>query len=200
MFEGPDQLIFHFITAPPNLAGGALFVPLILAEWAIYIGPALLALLWVLGDEGDKRAAVGACLSAFLALAAAAAISRLFFHPRPFMDGLARNYLHQAPDSSFPSDHAALLFAVGISLLISPPESRPFLWILPMALACAVGWARVYLGAHYPLDIVGAALLGLVSAGLLATPPCSRARDALTSLGVCLYGFPVEFRRFKPPR
>jgi hypothetical protein len=33
-----------------------------------------------------------------------------------------------------------------------------------------------------------------------ATPPCSRARDALTSLGVCLYGFPVEFRRFGPPR
>lgn len=195
MFDGPDQPIFHFFMAPPNLSGGALSVPLILADWAIYIGPALLVWLWVLGDDDDKRAAVGACLSAFLALAAAAATSSLYFHPRPFMDGLARNYLHHAPDSSFPSDHATLLFALAFSLLAVRPAIWRSSWVLPFALACAVGWARVYLGAHYPIDIAGAALLGLASAAVLATPPGRRARDAVTSLGVWLYTFPVGLHR-----
>jgi len=200
MFEGADQRIFHFMTAPPNLSGGALSIPLMLAEWAIYIGPALLILLWVLGDDQDRRAAVGASLSAFLALAVAAGISSPCFHSRPFMDGLARNYLRHAPDSSFPSDHATLLFALGFSFLAARPAIWRSLWLFPMALACAVGWARVYLGAHYPLDIAGAALLGLASAAVLTTLPGRRTRDAVTSLGVWLYGFPVAFGRLKPPQ
>jgi len=200
MFDGADQYLFHLMTAPPNLSGGALAAPLAMAEWAIFIGPAMLVLLWVLGDDDDKRAAVGACLSAFLALALAAAMSSLHFHPRPFMDGLARNYLHHAPDSSFPSDHATLLFALGFSFWALRPTIWPSLWILPLALACAVGWVRVYLGAHYPLDIVGAALLGLTGAFLLTTPPGRRTRDAVTSLGVWLYGFPAGFRRLNPPQ
>jgi undecaprenyl-diphosphatase len=199
MFEGADQRIFHLMTAPPNLSGGALSVPLVFAEWAIYIGPALLVLLWVLGDDEDKRATVGACLSALLALAVAAAISSLYFHPRPFTGGLARNYLHHAADNSFPSDHATLLFALGFSFLAVRPAIWRSLWLLPMMLACAVGWARVYLGAHYPLDIAGAALLGLVSAIILITSLGRRTRDAVMSLGVWLYTIPVGFSRLKPP-
>jgi undecaprenyl-diphosphatase len=200
MFEGADQRILQFMAAPPNLSGGALAVPLVLAEWAVYVGPAMLVLLWVLGGDDDKRAACGACLSAFLALALASAISSLYFHPRPFMNGLARNYLHHAPDSSFPSDHATLLFALGFSFLSMRPAMWRSFWILPAALACAVGWARIYLGAHYPLDIVGAALLGLASALLLTTPPGRRARDAVTAFGVWIYSFPVGSRRLKPPQ
>ena len=51
MFEGPDHRVLHSIMAPPSLSGGALSFPLILAEWAIYIGPAQLVLLWVLGSQ-----------------------------------------------------------------------------------------------------------------------------------------------------
>ena len=51
MFEGPDQRVLHSIMAPPNLSGGALSFPLILAEWAIYIRSAQLVLLWVLGSH-----------------------------------------------------------------------------------------------------------------------------------------------------
>jgi len=200
MFDGADHYLYNLMSAPPNLSGGALAAALGIAEWAIFIGPAMLVLLWVLGDDDDKRAAVGACLSAVLALTLAGLISSLYLHPRPFMDGLARNYLHHAPDSSFPSDHATLLFALGFSFLATPPALWRSMWILPVSLACAVGWARVYLGAHYPLDIVGAAFLALASAFLLTTPLGRQTRDAVTSLGVWLYDFPAGFRRLNPPQ
>jgi len=196
MLEGLNHRLAQFLSAPPDLSGGAVFFPLALAEWAIFLGPALLVLLWVIGEQEDRRAAVGAGLSAVLALAIARALSSLFFHPRPFMDGLVRNYLHHTPDSSFPSDHATLLFALGFSILVAPPALIRRLWLVPMGLACAVGWARVYLGAHYPLDIAGSALAGAVAAGLMASTPGRRARDAVTGLGERVYALPLDFMHF----
>lgn len=121
MLDTLNRSLLEWMVASPDTSGGALLLSLVLAEWAIFIGPAALILLWVLGDTQDRRAAVGACLSALLALALAAVISSVYLHPRPFMDGLARNYLHHAADSSFPSDHATVLFALAWSLFLTPP-------------------------------------------------------------------------------
>lgn len=185
--------------APPDASGGIVLVALVLAEWAIFIGPAALVLLWVLGDTGDRHAAVGACLSALLGLAFASALSALYFHPRPFMDGLARNYLRHVPDGSFPSDHATVLFALAWSFLLVRPAwlRAPHLGFALLALACTVGWSRMYLGAHYPLDVVGGAFVGLLSALLVASRVGLALRDFLTDLGEKLYALPFDIFGFR---
>jgi len=86
------------------------------------------------------------------------------------MDGPARNYLDHVRDSGFPSDHATLLFALAFSLRLRPPRGLPRIWIAVLVLAAAVGWARVFLGTHYPVDIAGAALVALVAALMVANP------------------------------
>lgn len=177
----------------PGLAGPPLSVAVALARWAIWAGPALLVALWVLGGVADKRAAVGACLAAFLALAIAAAISAAYFHPRPFTAGLAPNVLAHAPDSSFPSDHAALLFALAFSFALAPPSLWRRAWIAVLALASAVGGARVYLGAHFPLDVLGGAVDGLFCAVALASAPGRALRDAATALGQKAYQMPLDW-------
>lgn len=108
----------------------------------------LMRVLLVEDETRDRRASVGACLSALLALATAVAISTAVFHARPFMDGLARNYLHQAAESSFPSDHATVLFALPFSMLLTPLILMRWTWLILLTLALVVGWARIYLGAH----------------------------------------------------
>ncbi|MFX8856566.1 hypothetical protein ABTM81_20485, partial [Acinetobacter baumannii] len=66
MLDTLNRSWLEWMVASPDLSGGAFLLPLVLAEWAIFTGPAALILLWVLGDRQDRRAAVGACLSALL--------------------------------------------------------------------------------------------------------------------------------------
>lgn len=183
MFETLNHRLFELLSAPPEMSGGVLIAASLLAQGAVFIAPALLVSIWLLGDNPDRCSAVGACLSALLALSVAGAASSLYFHPRPFMDGISRNYLHHAADGSFPSDHATLLFALGWSLLFVRPPSMRLAWIIPMSLAGAVGWSRIFLGAHYPMDILGAAVMGLVSAFLFSLPPARRMSSMLTGHG-----------------
>jgi undecaprenyl-diphosphatase len=66
-------------------------------------------------------------------------------------------------DHSFPSGHAATSFAAATVLTFALPRLTP-LWLL---IAAAVGFSRVYVGVHYPLDIVGGAALGVAVATAL---------------------------------
>ncbi|HEU5278812.1 MAG TPA: phosphatase PAP2 family protein [Gaiellaceae bacterium] len=66
-------------------------------------------------------------------------------------------------DASFPSGHAATSFAAATILVFSFPRLAPFLYLL----AAAVAFSRVYVGVHYPLDVVGGALLGVLVATAL---------------------------------
>lgn len=187
MLENFNHRVFQWLAAPPDLAGAPLVVATFLAQWAIFAGPALLMFIWVVGKTNERRAAVGAGFSCVVALPVAGLISNLYFHPRPFMDGLAPDRFAHAADSSFPSDHATLLFALAFSLLLARPPAMPRVWPIAMALALAVAWSRVFLGVHYPLDIAGAALIGFAAAACFASVAGQRLATALTNLGERIY-------------
>jgi undecaprenyl-diphosphatase len=68
-------------------------------------------------------------------------------------------------DASFPSGHAATSFACATVLsVLAPRYAAGFL-----VLACAIAYSRLYVAVHYPLDVLGGAVLGVaVALGLLA--------------------------------
>jgi len=79
---------------------------------------------------------------------------------------------YRASHYSFPSGHVANSFAVaiaiGLNLAINiKGKSIKLAWIL-IPLACIIGFSRIYLGAHYPFDIIGGAIVGII-AGLIVT-------------------------------
>jgi undecaprenyl-diphosphatase len=64
---------------------------------------------------------------------------------------------------AFPSGHAATSFACATVLSYFAPRAAPLFY----ALALAIGYSRVYVGVHWPLDVVGGAVVGVVTALLL---------------------------------
>lgn len=70
-----------------------------------------------------------------------------------------------AAESSFPSDHATIMFSVSLILLTFRDMKHTSAIFFMLALIS--GLARVYAGLHFPMDIVGSILVASLSVGIL---------------------------------
>jgi undecaprenyl-diphosphatase len=82
-----------------------------------------------------------------------------YYHPRPF-EALGFTPLIAESGSSFPSGHMTFLFALAMVVWYVNRKWGVFYFIL----ALLVGVARIYVGVHWPLDILGGIVIGIVSA------------------------------------
>jgi len=137
--------------------------------------PLVLVLLFALA-RGKAEARVG-ILFAILAVVAADQISSsgikpLFERIRPFHVVEGTRKLIGAHGSSFPSSHAANTFAAGVFLALRFVRFR---WIL--VIPFVVAYSRVYVGVHYPLDVLAGAVIGTgVGVAFAAMESASRVR------------------------
>jgi undecaprenyl-diphosphatase len=90
-------------------------------------------------------------------------INAYLFRPRPFENEQISLIFYEATDSSFPSNALAVLFAISITTLIT---NRRY-GISLMILSIVYGISRIYVGVHYPLDILSALILGVIAAGIV---------------------------------
>jgi undecaprenyl-diphosphatase len=129
------------------------------ASWVV-IGLALGA---AGGKNGMRYAAlVGA--AAALAVGSSQLLKRLCCRPRPAHGLRGFAALVECPDAlSFPSGHSAVAFAIAVALA----GQGAGLGLLTLVLATGIALSRVYLGAHYPVDVAAGVLVGAL-AGLAA--------------------------------
>lgn len=127
-------------------------------DWQTWTILSLAALL--LGDT-SRLIALQILPKLLLTLVISRTIKKLSKRPRPSKSLQGFSSLLRDPDPySFPSSHSACAWAVAISLGLALGGGWP-VWI---AYAAAISYSRIYVGAHYPLDVLLGGILGAVVA------------------------------------
>ncbi len=130
-----------------------------------YIGDIIVLLLILIGlfFAGNKKIALIAILGLIIASFLVSLIKPTVGELRPFLVLQHVNLLvYESGKYSFPSGHTSLVFTMATILGLKFRKLYPALII-----AAIVGFSRIYLGVHYPGDILGGIIIGVLS-GLLA--------------------------------
>jgi len=121
---------------------------------------AWIVLAFALSLAGRRHPALPILLTAasvWTADLAALAIKGLVQRPRPSVTVPEAHPLMGAGGYSMPSGHAATAFAGAVALAYLCPRGAPWFFVL----AVAVAFSRVYVGVHYPGDVLAGAALGV---------------------------------------
>ncbi|MGK0600653.1 undecaprenyl-diphosphate phosphatase [Yokenella regensburgei] len=162
MLENLNYTLFELVNATPASPQWAISLATFLAKDLIMAVPLLAVVMWLWGPRTQvseqRKLVIKIALAMAVSMALSVSIGYLFPHDRPFMDNVGYNFLHHAPDSSFPSDHGTVSFTFALAFLF---WHRLWTGVALLAGACAIAWSRVYLGVHWPLDMFGAFIVGL---------------------------------------
>jgi undecaprenyl-diphosphatase len=156
-----DLKVFQLINGLSGISGIVDFFGIFLAEYLPYLmGVALL--FFVFKREGTKNKLMVFLSLIFTALVSYSVLTALidFFFPRERPSAFLNiTPLIAANGPSFPSAHAAFFFAVSFVLLSM--NKKWGTWFL--ILSTIMGIARIFVGTHYPSDIVGGVVVGFVT-------------------------------------
>lgn len=162
--EHLNQTVFLLLNAGPHASSIVVDGARLFAQGAIWLVPAGFLLGWLRGGGPVRQALLAATLAGLTGLFLNQVIGLIWYHPRPFELGIGRSLIPHVQDSSFPSDHLTLIWSIAFTLVLHR-QTRPAGWVIALA-GMLVGWARIYLGVHFPADILGALPVALVSAAL----------------------------------
>lgn len=103
----------------------------------------------------------------------AAMIKSLVGRPRPLPTALMHASGIDPLTSSYPSGHTAFAAALTVALvLIAARRFRPALFVIACIVVIITAWSRMYLGVHYPTDVL---------ASMVLVPPCAIALQRISA-------------------
>ncbi len=148
--------LFSWINASPEASNTSIHFAIFIANDLLYCMILLFAWFWLRGNYYTKKQILKAFIFTSIAILISQCISHVYYHPRPFVMEIGRTLIYHAPNGSFPSDHMLIFSSIAFSYLFSAQRK---LGIFLLIMAWLVAWSRVYLGVHFPLDMLGAFLL-----------------------------------------
>lgn len=157
MINGMDNTVFDII------------MPLITNFGSIIAWVVICGLLFVFGGVKGKKVAVLGLLALFVSNVIVYLLKFIIAEPRPFLTLPNVDLLvYENGSYSFPSGHTASSFAaaavIGLKYKFNL-RGKSYGLIYPLlAFAGVIGFSRIYVGVHYPLDVAFGALIGILSA------------------------------------
>lgn len=156
----------YFFNIINGLAGKSAFLDQIMifsAKYLVSIIPITIVALWLTQSAENKKAAVFTTFAVSIALLLGYITKNLYYHPRPFAIGLGIDLVPDDLTSSFPSNHTTGMFALSFAILFI---KRYKLAVISFFLAFIVAFSRIFIGVHFPFDILGGIIFGFVGASI----------------------------------
>lgn len=155
-----DYLIFQKIN---NLVGQCLWfdkLMVFLAEDLIYL-MAVFGLIYLFAYQKNWKKILKVISAIILSRGIITEIIRFFYYrPRPFLTHQVNNLISHDISGSFPSGHMTFIFPLIYFVALANKK----IGLVFIVLGVLMGIARIYVGVHYPLDILGGIILGVLSA------------------------------------
>jgi len=161
-----DEAIFYAINDKLQCSFLDFLLPAA-TEFRFWAVPIILFLggLVLRGDKEGRKVAVLLLLAFFMTDQLCSQVLKpLFNRPRPFAElAGVRLLIEASPRYSFPSNHASNIF--GAAVIVSYYYRKASIYAL--AIALLVSFSRIYVGVHYPSDVLGGAVVGTACAFLV---------------------------------
>jgi undecaprenyl-diphosphatase len=156
--------LFHAINQNaghhPFLDGLMVFV----TKDALAVFALVLLLMWFFGKEKYKYTVVFAAITGALGLFINFILGHIYYEPRPFVTHHVHLLIQHAKDSAFPSDHSTGAFSLALAVLWRKHRKIGFGMLL---FAILTGISRVYVGHHYPFDVLASIIVAFITSRLV---------------------------------
>lgn len=129
------------------------------AEYLIYLTFALIFTLTIKGGGKERKSLMLILLSIPIEILLIKFIHLFIMESRPFVASDIEPLIPHKADASFPSRHTSIVSAIAFAYTYYKSK-----WAILFLLALLlVGISRVYVGVHYPMDILGGIAVGVIS-------------------------------------
>jgi undecaprenyl-diphosphatase len=128
----------------------------------------ILGLMFVFGGQKTRKIAFLGVMALLIANVVVYSLKFFVAEPRPFLTLANVDLLVHAEETySFPSGHAASSFAaafvIGCKYKLNLKGKSYSLFYPLMIFAAVIGFSRIYIGVHYPYDVLVGAIIGILS-------------------------------------
>ncbi len=158
-----NLVLFRLIN---NLANKNVFLDKIMivsSKYVIYLYALLVGLYLIIGYAGKNKKAKKIVMPIILLLSInfilTFIIGTIWYEPRPFVHYTVNLLYTHKSNASFPSTHSVGAMTIALGVNNKTRRLGKFLIVL----AIIVGISRVYVGQHYPFDVLGGFLLAIIS-------------------------------------
>lgn len=151
-FAQIDLYLYQMLNAPDQASNLMKNYAIFVSHDLIFVMLFIFLAFWLRGSFQTKKLILKAFIFSFITLCITESLSMALGTPRPFVLEVGQTLIEHAPTPSFPSNHMAIFSGIAFSYYFS--EKRDIGRFL-IVLAWLVAWARVYVGVHFPLDMIG---------------------------------------------